>query len=100
MRIKPIFAWFDFWVGLFWDRTKRILYFFPIPMVGVKIDLSDIEVVYYGPENDPDPPVELLEIVPDARYGGTIEDAQKAANEPLPTITKVVRELMTVKENS
>ncbi len=39
MRVRLIFAWYDFWVGLFWDREKRRLYVFPIPMVGVVIQL-------------------------------------------------------------
>ena len=37
-RIKAIFSWYDFWVGLFWDRAKKILYFFPVPMFGIKIN--------------------------------------------------------------
>lgn len=39
MRIKPFFAWYDFWIGLFYDKNKKILYFFPIPMFGFKIEL-------------------------------------------------------------
>lgn len=35
MTIRPIFAWFDLWVGAFWDRKSRQLYIFPIPCVGV-----------------------------------------------------------------
>jgi hypothetical protein len=35
VRIKLIFAWYDLWIGAFWDRKKRWLYIFPIPMFGV-----------------------------------------------------------------
>lgn len=38
MRVRPIFAWYDFWVGWFWDRRKRVLYVFPIPMFGVRFE--------------------------------------------------------------
>lgn len=37
MGIKFIFAWYDFWVGLYWDRCSHTLYFMPIPMVGICI---------------------------------------------------------------
>ncbi|MDF2615402.1 MAG: hypothetical protein K0Q47_57 [Sedimentibacter sp.] len=38
MKIKPMFAWYDFWIGLFYDKNKKILYVFPIPMFGIKIE--------------------------------------------------------------
>ena len=40
MRVKPILAWYDFWVGLFWDRSKRRLYVFPVPMVGLVVEFG------------------------------------------------------------
>lgn len=43
MRVRPLFAWFDLWVGAFWDRRKRRLYILPLPMVGVVIDFRDEE---------------------------------------------------------
>ena len=32
MTVRFIFAWYDFWVGLFYDRSKKCLYVFPVPM--------------------------------------------------------------------
>ena len=29
-----IFAWYDLWFGLFWDKKKKWLYIFPFPMFG------------------------------------------------------------------
>jgi hypothetical protein len=39
VKIKPLFCWYDFWVGLFWDSKKRALYIFPIPMLGVRLTI-------------------------------------------------------------
>jgi len=39
MKIKFLFAWYDFWVGLFYDAKKSILYIFPIPTIGVVINI-------------------------------------------------------------
>jgi len=34
-------AWYDMWVGAYWDKAKRILYICPIPCVVIKIDRSE-----------------------------------------------------------
>lgn len=38
IRFKIIFAWYDIWIGFFWDAKQRYLYFFPVPMLGIRVN--------------------------------------------------------------
>jgi hypothetical protein len=40
MKVKPMFAWYDLWVGVFWDQGKKRLYIFPFPCFGVMIQFQ------------------------------------------------------------
>jgi hypothetical protein len=40
MKIRLFFAWYDLWVGVFVDTAKRRIYVFPLPCIGVRIDLA------------------------------------------------------------
>lgn len=37
MQVNPMFAWYDLWVGAYWDRKSKTLYLFPLPMIGIRI---------------------------------------------------------------
>lgn len=43
MRVKSVFAWYDLWVGAFWDAKKRRLYILPVPCCGVVLDFANLE---------------------------------------------------------
>tara|TARA_R110002124_G_scaffold281430_1_gene455745 strand:+ start:95864 stop:96007 length:144 start_codon:yes stop_codon:yes gene_type:complete len=35
MKVKLLFAWYDLWIGVFYDKNKNWLYILPVPMFGV-----------------------------------------------------------------
>ena len=37
MKVSIFFAWYDFWIGAYYDRAKRILYVCPFPMIVIKV---------------------------------------------------------------
>ena len=41
--IRPMFAWYDFWIGVFYDKPRRRLYIFPVPCFGVRIEFGGYE---------------------------------------------------------
>ena len=44
-KVSIFFAWYDFWIGWFYDR-KRTLYICFIPMVVIKIERTQCDKVY------------------------------------------------------
>jgi hypothetical protein len=36
-KIKVVLAWYDLWIGAYYDRKTSALYILPVPMVGLKI---------------------------------------------------------------
>jgi hypothetical protein len=41
VTIKFIFAWYDLWIGAFWDQRKRRLYVLPLPCIGLIFCFGD-----------------------------------------------------------
>lgn len=37
---KVFFAWYDLWVGFYYNQPRRHLYFCPIPTIVILIDMS------------------------------------------------------------
>lgn len=37
MKISLVLAWYDLWIGVFWDRRECKLYILPLPCIGIAI---------------------------------------------------------------
>ena len=37
MRVEFVCAWYDLWIGAYWDSSKRKLYILPVPCLGVAL---------------------------------------------------------------
>jgi hypothetical protein len=44
VSVEPIFAWWDCWIGAYWDRRMRSLYILPIPCIGLVIRFEHVQV--------------------------------------------------------
>jgi hypothetical protein len=38
-RVAPIIAWYDFWVGWYYDTKGKKLYIMFLPMIGIVINM-------------------------------------------------------------
>lgn len=41
MKIQLLFAWYDLWIGLFYDKKKNWIYILPLPMIGIVLKLPE-----------------------------------------------------------
>lgn len=46
MSIHFLFAWYDMWIGAFWDSRKRRLYIFPVPCLGFYVQFPPDNVAF------------------------------------------------------
>ena len=53
MSVKLIFAWYDLWIGFFWDIKKKWLYIFIIPTVGIIIQFKKKPLIDVNDPNQP-----------------------------------------------
>jgi len=43
MKIKIFLAWYDFWIGVFYDKKKRIIYICLVPCVVIQINRGPLK---------------------------------------------------------
>lgn len=76
LKIEPLFAWYDLWTGFYWDHQKKVLYWLPIPMFGLKFSLKKPRIQRLPVEGSND-----FFFVPYIHLEMTLEDAIKHARE-------------------
>ena len=40
MHVELLFAWYDLWIGAYWDRKNKALYLLPLPCLGIVVRFS------------------------------------------------------------
>ena len=40
VKVRFLFAWYDLWIGAYWDRKSRALYILPVPMFGIVLEFK------------------------------------------------------------
>ncbi len=48
LNIDVAFLWFDFWVGLYFDRAKKVLYICLLPMLVFSFRIDEIKLCEVG----------------------------------------------------
>jgi len=56
MKIEFLFAWYDLWIGFFWNKEKKWLYILPLPCTGIILKFSEKKL---WDSNDPKYPWNL-----------------------------------------
>lgn len=46
MKISLLFAWYDIWIGVYWDRKAHWLYILPIPTCGIILKFAPGEYTH------------------------------------------------------
>lgn len=70
---KPMLRWYDLWMGVYYDREHKILYMFPLPMLGCAFfvgkydEQPEEKVTRHYLMNIPEPIYKELEEMADAR---------------------------------
>lgn len=48
--VRPLFAWYDLWVGVYVDTARRRVFILPVPMFGIVIWWDRLSPTYLPKE--------------------------------------------------
>lgn len=40
IKVRPVFAWWDVWVGVYLDRKASTVYVLPLPCIGIAVKVT------------------------------------------------------------